>query len=234
MGEAQSEHGREAAGEDVLLADAGPVRTCIVTRQAGPPEDLIRFVLAPDGSVVPDVARKLPGRGVWVALSSARVAEAVRTKAFSRALRKPVKVPEDLPRLVDELLQRRALEALSLANKSGAVVAGFVKVEKLIAAGEVALLVHASDAALDGVEKLERRLRSAAPDGPDAASPIRTFSIDELSLAIGRPNVVHAALRKGGASKRFSAEADRLARFRAVPGGREAAEASSAVSTDSE
>lgn len=234
MGEVRSEQGRETADEDVLLADAGPLRTCIVTRDTRPPEELIRFVLSPDGTVVPDVARKLPGRGVWVGLSAGLVAEAVTRKAFARAFRKPVKVPADLALQVDGLLLRRALEAISLANKAGAVVTGFVKVEKLLEAGDVARLVHASDAAADGVEKLERRLKAAAAAGHAAEPAIRTFSIDELSLAMGRPNVVHAALRKGGASKRFGAEAVRLARYRAVPGGRDAAEASSAVSTGCE
>ena len=174
------------------------------------PDDLIRFVRGPDGQIVPDLACRLPGRGVWVSLAREQVARAVKSKAFARSLRQPVQVPPDLPDHVERLLARRALEALSLANKAGLVVAGFAKVEQMLDARRVAALVHASDAAADGVAKLDRKLAAVAPD----ALVSRELGSAELSLAMGRPNVVHAALAEGGASREFMSAVERLRRYR--------------------
>ena len=117
-------------------ADSGPLRLCAVSRAHKPPEELIRFVAGPDGAIVPDLARRLPGRGVWVDATRQAVAAAVRQKAFARSLKRQVSVPADLADLVERLMARRLAEALSIANKAGLVVAGFAKVEELIAAGE--------------------------------------------------------------------------------------------------
>jgi hypothetical protein len=191
-----------------------PERTCAVTRSLLAPEELLRFVADPTGVIVPDVARRLPGRGVWVRLSRATVAEAVKSKAFARSLKRPVTAPEDLPSTVDALLARRALAALSIANKAGLVVAGHAKVEALIERGEAEVLLQASDGAADGTGRLSRKHLAIARAGGRSGAVTSLFSSDELGLAIGRGNVVHAALSDGGATKAFLSEAERLARYR--------------------
>jgi predicted RNA-binding protein YlxR (DUF448 family) len=193
-------------------------RLCALSRTEQPIERLIRFVADPAGSIVPDVARKLPGRGVWISATRASVADAVRKGVFARSLKRSVTADAGLPDLVDRLLQRRLEEAFSLANKSGLVVCGTAKVETAIERGEAIALVHAADAGRDGVEKLDRRFAARAGNsafpGPDAGPLGRLLTASELSLAIGRPNVVHAALTEGGASRRLLDEAVRLDRYR--------------------
>jgi len=176
-------------------------RMCIVTREVHDEADLIRFVRGPEGTVVPDIDRKLPGRGVWVSLSRERVAEAVRRKAFCRGLGE-AKVDPHLPERVASLLRKAALGYLSLAKKAGILVAGTAKVEELLALGRVRLLLHARDAAPGG----ERRL--AAMAGRDTAA-VRLFTSDEMSLALGRPNVIHAAVIGGGIAEKLLGAARR-------------------------
>lgn len=192
----------------------GPLRLCAVSRAHKPPEELIRFVAGPDRAIVPDLARRLPGRGVWVDATREAVAEAVRRKAFAKSLKQNVTVPADLPALVERLMQQRLAEAVSIANKAGLLVAGFAKVEELIEAGRAIALIHAADAAADGVAKLDRKFKALG--GHDNTSPvtIRELAGIELSLAMGRPNVIHAAAAEGGASLRLIEEARRLRRYR--------------------
>ena len=192
----------------------GPLRRCAVSRTQKPPEELIRFVAGPDRVVVPDLARRLPGRGVWVDATRVAVSEAVRRKAFARSLQRNVEAPRDLPDIVERLMQRRLAEAVSIANKAGLVVAGFAKVEELITAGRAVALVHAADAAVDGVEKLDRKFKALAGLGDGDTEIVRELSGAELSLAMGRSNVVHAAAAEGGASRRLIDEARRLGRYR--------------------
>ena len=206
---------RTTAGDAREQAGIGSLRQCAVTRAELPPDDLIRFVLAPDGSIVPDLARRLPGRGVWVAATRAMVDAAVRRKVFARSLKQPVATPEDLPGLVERLLVKRVAEALSLANKAGLLVAGFAKVEGLLDQGQAAILLHASDAAADGVEKLNRKFKALMGPERFQKSTVAELTSAQLSLAIGRPNVVHAAASEGGASLRMLQEAVRLRRYRA-------------------
>jgi len=197
-----------------------PERTCVVTRAKGSPDQLIRFALGPEDAIYPDLAGRLPGRGVWVSCSRQRVAEAAKSGAFARSLKRKVRVPDDLAGLVDGLLARRSMEALSLANKAGLVVPGFTKVEILIAQGEAFALVHAREAADDGAGKLDRRLKAVRVEmgrDPDVQI-VRDLTADELSLAMGRPHVVHAALRAGGAAQNFLKEAGRLRTYRASGG----------------
>src|SRR2546423_5347801 len=116
-------------------ADGGPLRQCAVSRARKPPEELIRFVAGPDGALVPDLARRLPGRGVWVDATREAVAVAVRKGAFARSLKRQISVPPDLPALVETLMASRLADALSIANKAGPVVSGFGRWEKLIPRG---------------------------------------------------------------------------------------------------
>ena len=175
---------------------------------------MLRFALAPDGSVVPDIHRKLPGRGVWTRLSHKAVSRAVVKQAFSRAFRAKAEAPPSLAETVDALLERDALQSLSLANKAGLVVAGAFKVDKAIETGGVAALIEASDGAADGAAKRARALRAKL--GPEAGAVARVdlFMSRQLDLALGRANVIHAALKHGAASSAFLARADRLRRYR--------------------
>jgi predicted RNA-binding protein YlxR (DUF448 family) len=196
----------------------GPLRRCVVTRTEREPDDLVRFVVDPSGAVVPDVARKLPGRGVWVTADKVSVAAAVKVNAFAKSLKRQVTAAPDLPERVESLFVRRVLEALSLANKAGLVSTGFEKVEKLLDAGRAAALLHGSDAALDGMRKLDRKFAAIQQDKGQAAPVVDWLTIEQMSLAIGRSNVVHAGLKQGGATNRFLREAERLRRFRSGTG----------------
>jgi hypothetical protein len=171
---------------------------------------MIRFVAAPDGTVTPDLQRKLPGRGVWVTASRAVLQEAVKRKAFGRALKTAVVTPPDLPGLVESLQVRAAREALSLANKAGLVVSGFSKVEAAAERGALAAVIHASDAAPDGVRKIGQALRRRRAGDGGRIPVIGALDSSQLDLALGRSHVIHAALLDGPASRAA------LARFRAL------------------
>jgi len=199
---------------DADLDESGSQRTCIVTRRKGSPDELLRFVAAPDGAVVPDLKRKLPGRGVWVGADAKLVAEAVKKGLFARALRGKAQASAALADEVALLLERDALQAFSLANKAGAVVTGFAKVEKLIADQEVAGLVHARDAGADGVRKMGQALHRAFGAAGADVPQLRLFASDQLDLALGRSNVVHAALRTSPAASAFLMRALRLSQYR--------------------
>jgi predicted RNA-binding protein YlxR (DUF448 family) len=175
---------------------------------------MLRFALSPDGSVVPDIRRKLPGRGVWTQLSFDTVSRATAKQAFSRAFRAKVEAPPSLAETVGALLARDALQSLSIANKAGLVVAGAFKVDSAIEAGGVVALIQASDGAADGAAKRAQALRSKL--GPEAKEIARVdlFKSGELDLALGRANVIHAALKYGAASSAFLARAERLRRYR--------------------
>ncbi len=190
----------------------GPERTCAVTRQARAPEDLIRFVVGPGEVLVPDIRRKLPGRGAWVSLSAATVGEAVKRRAFERSLKTKVAVSPELPAEVDALLARDAVQALAMANKAGLVVSGFAKVEALAQAGRAAAVIAASDGAEDGKRKIGQALRRAPV--PKEIPVVTIFAAAELELALGREHVIHAALAPGPATEGFLARWRRLVRYR--------------------
>jgi uncharacterized protein len=194
--------------------DAGPLRLCAVSRVQKPPDDLIRFVLGPDGTIVPDLARRLPGRGVWITGTRRDVAAALRQKAFARSFRQVVLVPDDLVDRIEALMKKRLAEAASIARKAGLLVTGFAKVEELIDVGKAEVLMHAADAANDGVAKLDRKFRALRGLIEDRDQIVHELTSAELSLAIGRSNVVHAAASGGGASERIVYEASRLRRYR--------------------
>lgn len=205
-------HGLRANARDD--DDGGSERTCIATGAKGPPEAMLRFALAPDGAVVPDIRRKLPGRGVWTSLSAEAVRRAVARGAFARGFRTRAEAAPDLADVVDGLLERDALQSLSMANKAGLVVAGAFKVEAAMGDGGIAALIQASDGAPDGAAKREQALRSRLGEGAAAVARIKLFSSRQLDLALGKANVVHAALKSGAAASAFLTRADRLRRFR--------------------
>jgi uncharacterized protein len=176
-------------------------RTCIVTRQAGEPDGLLRFVAGPDMSVVPDIKRTLPGRGCWVTAERSFVEQAAKKKLFARALRQDVTVADDLGETVDSLLSRAALGSLGLARKAGQVALGAAKVEASVRSGKALAVLHAHEAADDGVRKVAQARRSVAyAGGPDIPAH-KLFAEAELGLALGATNVIHAALLAGEAGK---------------------------------
>lgn len=199
--------------------DAGSERTCLVTRQGDAPAELIRFVRAPDGSVVPDLRRRLPGRGVWLTPNRTIVEKAIRNRMFGRGFRAEVVVPPTLADDLDALLLRQAREALSLANKAGQVVSGFGKVEEALVKGQVRALLHASDAAEDGIRKVTQIAnRHRSPKKPDL--PIfNLLASDDLGLALGRSNVIHAALLDGSAAGACSKKLALLGTYRVSASG---------------
>ena len=190
---------------------SGTERFCVATRAVKPTDDMIRFVVGPDG-VVPDLKRKLPGRGVWITASKAAIADAVAHKAFARSFKRDVQVAKDLAEQTETLLVRAVLDALAIVGKAGDVPAGFGKVEAALMRGKVVALIHATEAGKDGVKKLSGVLWTR-PDAGEIAV-ITQFTTAQLDLALGRSNVVHAALLAGPASNTFLARFRRLERLR--------------------
>jgi predicted RNA-binding protein YlxR (DUF448 family) len=189
-------------------------RTCALTREVLPVDSLLRFVVGPQGDAVPDLKRKLPGRGLWITATRAALDEAVTRKVFARAFRCEVRVAADLGMQTERLMERSALDALAIAGKSGNVLTGFSKVEAALAHEPVAALIHARDAAADGKRKLDGAWRRELAGKSHEIAVIEEFSGEQLDLALNRPNVVHAALLAGPVSGTFLARAARLARFR--------------------
>jgi hypothetical protein len=192
------------------------MRMCAVSRQVRPIDQLIRFVIGPTGEVVPDVKRKLPGRGLWISASRQTVAEAVRRHQFSRGFKRDVRVAPSLPADTEALLVRSTTEALAMAAKAGQVVSGFAKVEGALQQQEIAALIHACDGAADGIRKLDAILRQRG--GKHGESPeipiVSVLTSAELDLALGRSNVIHAALLAGPASKTFLSRCQMLVQYR--------------------
>ena len=192
------------------------VRMCAVSREVCPIDELIRFVVAPSGEVIPDLKRKLPGRGLWLRASRRTVAEAVRRHQFSRGFKRDVRAATTLPADTEALLERSCTEALAMAAKAGQVISGFAKVEGLLEQGRADALIHASDGAADGIRKLDAIVRQRAENiGESPGLPIVTaLTSAQLDLALGRSNVIHAALLAGPASKTFLSRCQILVRYR--------------------
>ena len=183
-----------------------PERRCIATGDSLPKSDLLRFVVGPDNLIVPDVAGKLPGRGIWVLADPKALNKAVAKKLFARAARQAVEVPGDLVVKTEALLLRHVIGLLSLARKSGDAITGFEKVKDAVVNGSVAVLLQARD----GSEGQKAKIRP--PKGDKAL--ISCLYGQELGLAFGRENVIHAALAAGGLTERIVEEASRLAGIR--------------------
>lgn len=181
----------------------GRMRRCIVSREVLPKENLIRFVVGPDGLLVPDVEGKLPGRGLWVKAGRATLESAIVKNAFSKAARRQVGVPGDLVDLTVMMLRRRCLELVGLARRAGRAVAGFERVRAELSRQNTGVLLTAADGAEDG----KRKLKGLA----EGVRSVTLFTSAELSHAFGRENVVHAAVMPGRLADLFCAETSRLA-----------------------
>jgi uncharacterized protein len=191
----------------------GSERMCALTRQVLPVADLIRFVVDPAGEVVPDVKRKLPGRGLWITGTRVAVAEAVKRNVFARGFKREVSCV-GLLEASERALQRAALDALAIAGKAGQVVAGAAKVETALARDDLVGLIHAAEASADGKRKLAAARHRHGGEKPGEIALIETFTGGQLDLALNRPNVVHAALLAGPGAETFLARARRCERFR--------------------
>lgn len=208
------------------------MRMCAVSREVRPIGELIRFVVGPTGEVVPDLKRKLPGRGLWITASREAVAEAVRRHHFSRGFKATVRAIPTLAQDLEALLARSALEALGIAAKAGHVVSGFTKVEAALSQRQsratLAALIHAADGAADGIRKLDALVRPTDRDQGQAAQGqgdqgqalpfpiISCLTSAELDLALGRSNVIHAAVLAGPASRTFLSRSQTLVRYRSA------------------
>lgn len=204
-------------------AKPGTARMCALTRQVRPVDELIRFVVAPSGEVTPDLKRKLPGRGLWISASREALDDAIRRGTFRKGFKREVSLSPTLAEDTERLMVSGAIEALAIAAKAGQAVSGFAKVESALKRADATALIHASDGAADGIRKLNNlisRTPLTLPDGLQADFPVITaFASAELDLALGRANVIHAALLAGPAGKTFLSRCNALARFRAnAPG----------------
>ena len=219
-----------ARAADTEETDAGPrqgrsgtERLCAVTRVVRPIDELIRFVVGPDGSVVPDLKRRLPGRGVWVTATRAAVDDAVKRNAFVRSLKRDARAASDLGATLEWQLINAALDALAMVHKAGRVAIGFAKTETALADKPVAAVLTASDGSADGARKIAAAAARRQSDEKSSEIPvIAAFTSAQLDLALGRSNVIHAALLAGPASKGFLARCQSLERFRTTkPDGRD-------------
>ncbi len=196
------------------LAEAHRERRDLVSGEVTPEDRLVRFVAGPDGVVVPDVARKLPGRGLWVAAHREAVDQAARKGGFSRAAKAKLTAPPDLSDQVDRLLKNRVLASLGLARRAGDLILGFEKAESAIEGGKTAWMVEASDGAQDGRRKLLQSARRATESGRPAPRLFGVFSSEELGLALGLGNVIHLAFLAGRGADRWTVDVERLSGFR--------------------
>jgi uncharacterized protein len=196
-------------GRDHLRED--PERRCIVSGESQPKAGLVRFVVGPEGQVVPDVLNRLPGRGMYVEAVAASIDKAAKKGLFSRAAKHPVRVPDGLSDLIATQMTRRVVDLISMARKAGDAVTGYEKVKDWLMKDKAIVLIQASD----GSERGKTKLR---PPGDDA-SFIGCLTAGELGLAFGRERAIHAALAAGGLTSRVVEEAARLAGLRGHIGG---------------
>jgi uncharacterized protein len=184
-------------------AAAGPRRRCLVTGEERPRAELVRFVVSPDGAIVPDVDGRLPGRGLWTLARRDTVAAAAAGRSFARAAKRPVQVAAELADQVEKLLLRRCIEGLGLARRAGQAVAGFERVRESVRAGKCGGLVVVADASADGRRKLD--------GGLPVATALRS---EELGMAFGSDAVTYVGLAPGALADRIIGDAARLAGFR--------------------
>lgn len=192
------------------VTDAQRERRDLVTGEVMEEARLVRFVAAPDGTVTPDVSRKLPGRGLWVAADRASIDQAAAKNLFSRAAKTRLTAPEGLSDLVEKLLVKRCLDQLGLAKREGVLISGFEKVHAALKGGRAGCLIEASDGSADG----RRKLIALAAHQTKPVLVCGAFSNDELGLALGLENVIHVCLLAGRRAGSWTEEVQRLAGFR--------------------
>jgi predicted RNA-binding protein YlxR (DUF448 family) len=192
------------------LAEVSRQRRDLVSGEVMEEAKLVRFVIGPENQVVPDLARKLPGRGMWVAANRASIETAAKKGLFSRAAKAKVIASPDLADQVERLLLKRLLDGLGLARRASALISGFAKVSAAIHSDKAAWLVEAYDGAEDGRRKLLGICRKTAKP----PRLIGVFSAEELGLALGGENVIHTAFLAGRTAERWTSDVERLTGFR--------------------
>ena len=209
----RDDDGDAAAPE--LAEEKGPLRRCIATGAVTPKDGMIRFAVAPDGALVPDLEERLPGRGLWLSADSAAIAKAVQKNLFSKAARRSVRVPADLPLMLTRLLERRCLDHIGLARRAGQALAGFEKVRESLKSGHVGrggpapgLLIEAAD----GSPEQRGKVTALAPDIP----VVDAFVSADLAAALGRGHAVHAVIAHGRLADALQRDACRLAGIRST------------------
>jgi predicted RNA-binding protein YlxR (DUF448 family) len=190
-------------------AQASRQRRDLVSGEVMDEARLIRFVADPDGVVVPDLARKLPGRGLWAAATRSAVETAARKGGFARAAKAKLTAPADLADQVERGLTKRILDGLGLARRAGDLTSGFEKASAAIAAGKAAWMIEAADGAADGRRKLLQVAKRATPP----PRLLGVFSADELGLALGLGNVIHLVFLAGRGAERWTVDVERLSGF---------------------
>ncbi len=187
-----------------------PERRCLVTSEVQPKVGLIRFIAGPDGTVVPDLAEKLPGRGFWVSADRTILTKAMAKGLFSRGAKAQVQTPEDLLDMIETGLAQRVVGLVSLSRKAGDAVAGFEKVKDWLAQGRAKVLLQASDGSERGKGKLWT---------PQGGRWFGCLTASELGLSFGRDHVIHSALAPGGLTDSVIRDASRLTGLRGHDGG---------------
>ncbi|MBW9052241.1 RNA-binding protein [Rhizobium mesosinicum] len=191
-------------------------RMCIVTRESGLPDELIRFVAAPDGTVVPDLKRELPGRGCWVKIDRSLVERAVAKKLFARALKADVRAADNLGEQVERLLLQQLLQMMNMARKAGQLVTGSAKVDAAIRSGAALAVFHSTDAAADGVRKIDqaRKAWHLGMETEEEIPSFRLFSESEMEGVMGQNAFIHAAVLAGQAGEGVVKRAKMLEQYR--------------------
>jgi predicted RNA-binding protein YlxR (DUF448 family) len=213
------EHDEHLTSDRIDETAAAPERRCILTGAHGPRASLIRLAVGPDEQVAADLGAKLPGRGAWIiadrAILEAAMAKGKLKGALARAFKSnTLKVPDNLADQIASGLERRSLDRLGLENKAGNLIWGHERVGEALLKGKVRLLLHAADAKPDGMGKLEARRRGASPDTVSIVLPVGR---DQLSMALGRENVVHAAIGNTASAARVIETLERWAAFNGTP-----------------
>ena len=191
-------------------------RMCIVTRESGPADTLIRFVAGPEGTVVPDLKRQLPGRGCSVKASRALVDQAVKKQLFARALKTDVKALPELGAQVDHLLVSQLTGMMNLASKAGQFISGTMKVDDAVRSGRALAVFHATDAAGDGIRKISnaRKAVSFMMDDGEEIPAFRLLSFDEMQELMGDNAFIHAVALAGQAGEGVVKRAKLLETYR--------------------
>jgi predicted RNA-binding protein YlxR (DUF448 family) len=185
-------------------------RRCIVTRQSGNTDQLLRFVLSPDNEVVFDLKGKLPGRGAWVTGQKSYVEQAVEKKLFARAFKSQCRIGDNLAEKIDQLLEEHCLNYISLSKKAGQILTGFDKISAALSKNNVEMLIEATDGASDGQSKLENKFAAVAGE----AKIVNVFSSRQMNLALGGTNVIHAAITRGTMAPGILAAVEKLQKYR--------------------
>nr|WP_173645939.1 RNA-binding protein [Agrobacterium bohemicum] len=202
--------------DDEQFEGTASERMCIVTRQIGSPDELIRFVAGPDQTVVPDLKRQLPGRGCWVKPERALIEKAIAKKLFARALKTDVKAGPDLLDMMDRLMAQQLTGMISMARKASQFISGATKVDASVRSGKAIAVFHATDAAPDGVRKINQA-RKAWTLGSGAESEIPSFllfSEQEMDGLMGQNAFIHACALAGQAGEGVVKRAKMLERYR--------------------